>query len=466
MLDEARRKGELLVVDGGRSLSPRGMPKDQAELEQRRVKAELVARSFAAAGIDAMAVAGADWTLGREFVVDLAARERLPVLAANLVCDGAAPFPGGKVSTIGGLRVGVVAVTEGPVEGCEVTEPRAAIRAAVAALGPVDVRIALVPVDSDRAFAAFAAPEGGDAPLPIDVAIDARGRFPDSGADLRQETWWVPGGQQGKKIGFLELTTVPGASGWRVKGGTAAQSRVESLRARLESAERRLAEATDAPSRERLARQAETYRSQVAALEAAAAAPSDARPAHAIDIQTVDLDEEVADHPLSLRLVSEAKAAVTALAGADPRVFVARAVTDASSPFAGGEACVRCHGQQHAQWSTTGHARAWTGLVAVDRALDAECWSCHVTGANAPGGPAAPTATVGFRDVQCEACHGPSRAHAAAPEAAASPVPRPGAETCVGCHDGEQDQGRFDAGTYLPKVVHRAVGAPPEGASP
>ncbi len=457
MLDDARGKGDLLVLDGGRSLSPKGMPRDDNEREQRRLKAELVARSFVAGGIDAMTVAGADWTLGREWLVELAARERLPVLAANLVCDGTAPFPGGKVFEQAGLKIGVVAVTEGPIEGCEVGEPRAALRAAVEALGPVDVRIGLVPVDTDRGMAALAAPEVGD-PLPLDLVIDGRGRFPETGADRRGATWWIPGGQMGKKLGFLELTRVPGATSWRVEGGSAAQTRADLLRSRLDSIDRRLEQAVDAEARARLQRQRDTYAAQIAEVEAEAAAVDEA-PAHRVVVQAVDLDTTIADHPETLRLVTETKQAITRVAGADPRSFVPRLVTDASSPFAGGESCVRCHDQEHAQWSTTGHARAWNGLVNVERALDEQCWTCHVTGARAAGGPDAPTATAGFRDVQCEACHGPSRPHADAPKEAAVPVAKPGVEACTGCHDGEQDQGRFDAGTYLPKVVHEPAAA-------
>ncbi|MEO0606474.1 MAG: multiheme c-type cytochrome, partial [Myxococcota bacterium] len=84
---------------------------------------------------------------------------------------------------------------------------------------------------------------------------------------------------------------------------------------------------------------------------------------------------------------------------------------------------------------------------------------CHVTGAHRRGGPSAPKGTGSYRDVQCEACHGPSRAHAERPDdASLRPVRSPDEATCRTCHDGEQDGGRFDLATYLPQVVHTQAG--------
>ncbi len=446
------------MLDGGRSLAPRAEGTER-DLAQRRIKATLIAKGFRAGGIDAMALGASDWALGSGWVRDLARDESLPILAANLVCDGAAPFPSGVVLEQSGMRIGVVGVTEGVVEGCEVTDQRAALIAAVEALGPVDVRVGLVPVDTDRGMAALAAAVvegvGGPPPLPLDLVIDARGRPPESGGELRGGTWWISGGQQGKKLGFLELSMLPGATSWHVEGTmSAGQSKADMIRSRLEGLERRLSAATDEVAKERLTRQKEAYQLQLAEAEALEKQAGAAGPRHLAKASAVELGTDVADHPVSLALVTASKQEITRLAGEDPRAFVPRLVDDVSSPYAGGETCVRCHDQQHAQWSTTPHARAWNGLVNVERAFDEACWSCHVTGAKVPGGPAEARLAGAFRDVQCEACHGAGRLHVADPKTAVIPIADPGVETCVGCHDGAQDQGRFDGATYLPQVVH------------
>ena len=64
------------------------------------------------------------------------------------------------------------------------------------------------------------------------------------------------------------------------------------------------------------------------------------------------------------------------------------------------------------------------------------------------GAPASGLAHVG-----CEACHGPGRAHAAAPTQV-HPTRSPALETCTSCHDGVRDEGRFDPAAYLARVGH------------
>jgi predicted CXXCH cytochrome family protein len=177
---------------------------------------------------------------------------------------------------------------------------------------------------------------------------------------------------------------------------------------------------------------------------------------HSLRLEGVDLGEDVPDDPETAKLVAEAKARVTTASGGDATRFVARLVLDEASPYAGGQACVGCHRDEHAQWSTTPHSRAWQALVKKERALDEQCWGCHVTGEGQEGGPPNAADSGPWRDVQCEACHGPGRAHVAKPEEAHL-VKTPAVEACTGCHDGVQDQGRFDPVEYMPKVAHGAT---------
>jgi hypothetical protein len=461
LLDGAREKGTLLVVDAGRTLAPPTAHRTDGEREQRRVKADAIARSFAAAGVDAMALGATDWTLGSEFVRGLVTDVGLPVLAANLTCGGSHPFPASVVKEQAGLKIGIVGVTLGEVDGCEVSDPREALIAAAAALPPVDVRLALVPVPDDRALATIRQPSDEAGPLPYDLVLDARNRPPNAASDAVGAPW-LSGGSGNKKLGFLELTLTPGASGWRVEGASVGRSRAAVLESRLEATRRRLEAATDDAVRQRSEAQIAAYEKQIAEVRAEEAAQVGG-PAHVAKVTVVDVEASVAEQATSLALVNEAKRKVTELAGADPATFVPRLVVDPTSAFAGGETCIRCHDEEHGQWASTPHARAWNGLVADGRPFDGDCWTCHVTAANLDGGPTGATGTAGFRDVQCEACHGPSRAHVGAPNEVDSPVAKPGVDVCVRCHDGKQDQGRFDAGTYLPRVGHGPTAAPGGG---
>jgi hypothetical protein len=351
----------------------------------------------------------------------------------------------------GGYKIGFIGVTSGEVEGCEVGDQGAAIRVAVEALPQVDLTVGLLPARDDRELGVWT--RGG---LPLDVILDARGRHAGATPEQRGDSWLFGAGARGKHVGVLQLTRMPGGKGWAPENqGDAAEKQLETSRIRLKSVESRLAqlgEGGDAAARKRLVAQQEAYTERIADLEAQLAAAEEGG-TNRLSVFEVALSRDVADHPETHARVEAAKEKITAAAGTDPTRFVPRIVSE--GPFAGGAVCISCHRTEHAQWSRTGHARAWNALVAEKRALDDDCWSCHVTGHGAEGGPPDAEASGPWRDVQCEACHGPSREHAADPEGAATqPVRDPDQQVCTACHDGEQDGGRFDWETYRPRVMH------------
>ncbi|MCB9688484.1 MAG: hypothetical protein H6735_25835 [Alphaproteobacteria bacterium] len=460
-MEKAREAGPLLSLEGGLSLAPTTPATSEVDLEQRRVKAELIAASFAADGIDAMALGASDWTLGTEAVRSLVEKHQLPVLAANLTCDGQHPYPPSKVLESAGHKVGVIGVTMGPVEGCDVGDARQAVAEAVQGLGPVDVVVALVPADSERAVRAFAAPTHDAAPLGVDVVIDGRGRPASAGVDEHNGSWYAGAGNRGKWVGFLDLRFVPGSDTWFGKGAEQhSVARLDSLRDRYDGMDDRIARTADPNIKRRLEEQKIKYEEEIRNLERELEHPPDLSTMNLIEVHSIELGADVPDQAAAAERVKLAKQAVIQASGQDPSRFVPRLVDDTSSPYAGGEACVGCHREEHAQWSTTAHARAFQSLVTVQRALDAQCYSCHVTGAGLGGGPQDPMSTAGFRDVQCEACHGAARGHAADPAAVRTTKPSPNAASCTKCHDGEQDQGRFEPDSYMSQIVHRAPATP------
>ncbi len=129
--------GGLLVVDAGDLLFHRA-PLPPEEVEGAKLRAERVSAELRETGVDALVPGERDLALG------LADYERrvagLPVLAANLseAEGGRTPFPGSRVVTVGGVRVGLVGVVgAGPFEGVEriaVSPPEAAARGAVEAV--------------------------------------------------------------------------------------------------------------------------------------------------------------------------------------------------------------------------------------------------------------------------------------------------------------------------------------------
>jgi hypothetical protein len=449
VVERAKKDGPIVVVDGGGALAPR-TPMQDAERDQRLKKAELIAEAWALTGIDAVALSSSDWNLGRENVQRIVKDHRVPVLAANLTCDGEAPYPGTTVIERGGLRMGIVGVTDGKPSGCEVTDPIAAARSALAEIGPVDVTLALVPMHGT------AIEQWASADLPIDLVLDGSGRHDDTPRKSGR-AWSLSAGSRGKWVGVATLTMVPGGSGWSPGGvDLALKEEIAAMEKRIVAQRERISETSEEKRKERLLRGVEKLEKDLDAKrrELDAWKTQQGPVHHAIAVTDEELSSQVNDHPATRALVEQALAGITSLEqGGAPVPADAPHLARVGSAYAGSDACQGCHAPQHAQWSSTPHAHAYRVLVEQERAMDRDCYGCHVTGEGTPGGPTSPASVGGLRDVQCEACHGPAAEHARSPNLR-PPLANPTEAACTGCHDGQRDEGRFDYAAYRPKIVH------------
>ena len=93
-----------------------------------------------------------------------------------------------------------------------------------------------------------------------------------------------------------------------------------------------------------------------------------------------------------------------------------------SDPATQQTTCGNCHITKQREWVTTAHARAVADLEASGHAQPS-CYNCHTTSgySNSAADTAGYFAVSGtakdhYKDVQCEACHGPGAGHAAAPD--------------------------------------------------
>ncbi len=414
-------------------------------------------------GIDAVAPGAGDLALG---LAGVRAYD-LPWVAANLACGDDAPFPASRAVTRAGadgrdLRVRFVGVV-GPtarVEGCVVGDAAAAVRDVVAAAhGEIVVVLSNQSGEADRALTA-AVPG-------IDLLVN--------GQDRRQlgapET--LPGGALGlafgsraKHLGRIDLTLAAAATDTTPWRDDAALARLRDNRdrtsLRLSELQRRLQNTADPEARGRLEGQVTFQTAELERADAAVAvAEGQGATANRARVQLLELSAEVADHVPTAALVAAAKARLTTVGPVSSEAGSASATfAFASSPWVGSAACAGCHAAETAQWASTPHARAWASLETPGRASDRECWSCHATGANLPGGPTDPSQVHGLENVGCESCHGPGRAHVASPSTVRM-TETPDVTTCTRCHDGVRDEGRFDAGAYLARVRHgAAAGAP------
>ncbi|TNE84386.1 MAG: hypothetical protein EP330_29665 [Deltaproteobacteria bacterium] len=437
----------MVYVDAGNDLVPSARMNHGDLGEAERIKAALILETAKADAVDALVFGEEDWRLGRAWLTEHSAG--LPVLAANLTCDGAQPWPGSTVVERGGLRFGIVGVTAGEVDGCEVTDPVVAVQQATAAL-EADFVIALLPyrlakLGEGEAIGANLVVTGGE-PVRYEALQPWRGGYK-AGA-----------GGQTKYIGTTELVKVEAGQGWVVDPVLEIQAEIDKTEALRERIQKRLDAADKEADQTRYRGMVERYELTLAKeREKLDALANSEGPKRNLLRNRIDpLDEHLADHGETLARVTAAKEAVTAAATGGQDVDALAAVPrliPGDSPWAGSDQCSGCHSDQHMQWSRTPHSRAYAGLVKAQRAMDPECFSCHVTGAHKDGGPSEASLVGPFRDVQCESCHGPAGAHVRDP-AGHKPVKTPSEATCTECHDGERDMGRFEFERYLKRVEH------------
>lgn len=162
------------------------------------------------------------------------------------------------------------------------------------------------------------------------------------------------------------------------------------------------------------------------------------------NLRVIDLGPQIADDPLVAKMYS------AYLKRVDAANLLDRLPRAPSDPFAGNDACVKCHADAAHVWERSGHAHALATLEKEGHGRDPDCVRCHVVGLEAEGGFLSRTKTPQFAFVGCESCHGPGAAHAANPKV---PIARSGPETCTNCHTRDQSP-NFDFRTYWPKIKH------------
>ena len=137
-----------------------------------------------------------------------------------------------------------------------------------------------------------------------------------------------------------------------------------------------------------------------------------------------------------------------------------------NATYVGAETCKSCHPNTFNVWSATKHAHAYDALTKDskrNREADADCVRCHTTGFAYQGGFAGAEATPNLKGNQCENCHGPGSAHAAAPDDVAirKVISRSVAkdkdkilDRCLNCHDEDNAPHGFDFLGMWAKVMH------------
>ena len=155
-----------------------------------------------------------------------------------------------------------------------------------------------------------------------------------------------------------------------------------------------------------------------------------------------------------------------AMAAQVRRVAQRASARDRGAPrYVGAGACKRCHAPAYASWRRTAHARTWRTLAAARQTSNLDCFACHVTGFERPGGPRSVAETARLRSVGCEACHGPGSRHVAS-STVAMPVAAVGPEVCQECHRSDPHQGPFDHEARRAQITGVGHGRGPKTPAP
>jgi len=278
--------------------------------DERQLRSEAIASAFAAEKIDAVVFGAQDWRLGKERLDELAGRYTLPVLAANLRCDGVAPYRAYTQVQRGGLTVGIIGLTQGVVpDNCILIDPAEAVRAVQESWDSVDIAIAAV---------AATRPSDVSPDLGVDLVLHAQGRSEGSLLPLKQG-WQMSCGRRGRSLQHVKLTWREGALGWHADVKLELAASVQKITSRIDRLQERRARTTSEVAQERLGGQIATLRTEQSKLREHLAKVIDDGSRHLLTSVNVDLSDKISDHPEAAKQLVDWNARLNEIKGATTR---------------------------------------------------------------------------------------------------------------------------------------------------
>ncbi|HVV87104.1 MAG TPA: multiheme c-type cytochrome [Kofleriaceae bacterium] len=456
LVDQARAKGPVIVVDTGSLLYAEPVVADQAR-PQEDLKADLIATIYR----DQLAVAAVG--LGPDDLAAGPSKLRLPREVANLPASSGVPLEAPKVIEVGDERIGVFGVVDPTwVPSLGATDPTEAARQAIAGLKQQKAtRIIALATMSKKDGVAIARAVPGIDLLVIGTGVEAPP--PDKVIASPEQvggTMVITPTDRGQVVARVDLVLRGPGPLVDAVGADAAPARRKELDARVAHLDEQLAAWKADPTADAAfvaARQKE--RDDLAAESAALADNPERVPAHGSYFELAQI--RIAKILSCDTRVVLAKQEYTRAAGA-ANVAAAAAIPPVPVPkgtatYVGAEACADCHQEAYDFWKKTRHARAWETIEKVDKQFDYDCTSCHVTGWAQPGGASMKEVAAGplLHDVQCETCHGPGSIHVDADDKDAKKTIRrtPPPDLCASqCHTPIHSD-TFDRVAYLRDIL-------------
>jgi len=432
-------KGNALFDGGSTLYTARPVPPDKRA--QETLKAQILAETLPKIGLVASGLGPYDLPLGPDGVL-------YPRQASNASgAKTAPPF----IREIGGVKVGVFGVVA--VEGVEATDPAPAARDAIASLRKqgAETVVALAQMPRAAAKRLTQAAPGADFVL-VGAGLDAMG-LPE--AEAVGGSYLLVPGDQGQSVLKVSLHYRGGPLVDAI-GPARAAAEGQKLEGRIAALKKDLARW----EKDRDADPAflQQNRDEVARLEqerAALAASPLRTPARGswFVLERILIKKALPCDPEVVavkRRYDDQVGELNRRAAAEERP---PPVPPGKAGYAGMEECTFCHQKAVTFWQGTRHAQAWATLENIHKQWNRDCVGCHVAGWLEPGGSVFGNVDK-FKNVQCEACHGPGSLHVDSDGKRLDTLTKqPPAEFCAGrCHTPEHSD-TFQYEAYLRDVL-------------
>ncbi len=419
LVDRARVEGQSIVqVDAGNLLPVLGDDTKTASRDAVLQRAHMILAAYRRMGVDVVVPGPRELALGAEGLRGLAAEEKTPMVASNILAAGGQhPFPSERLLDAAGHQIGVFGILDlsGEVAmsvgrwGFTLEDPVEAARRTASSLRARGAALVIAVVRTDRgeerakdimdSAGLWRASKGVDV---VVVSPDATAPTSSVTAADRKASVpaLVPSRAGGTTIGRLDVR-------WPRAGG-----------------------APQIDDRTTIVTGSVPDQWGVALIE------------RLVTTHVVD-DGHLANAP--------------ARNGEPPR----EPHTFERWDFGSTASCAACHLREDAQWKTTDHAHALETLRSRGRDRDPACLGCHLTGFLAPGGTRnLKTATTFFADVGCESCHGASAEHVRARDRHMGTSRTVDPTICLGCHTADQNRGPFNVAEAMKEVLGPGHGLP------
>lgn len=475
-LDKRRGTAQSSLLLGA---GPMLFPDPQLPAERRTQdlwKAEALATSLRAMGLQAWAPGLNDYAAGVEALESLRAQTGAELLAAGVHTKADTSEGNTRILLTQPLRVGVVGIGVPPprpgspfVPNGQRSEERqaAALRQGLAQLHAqgAQLRVALVAAQRGQALRLAEKVPGFHVLAVGNAKEEGDSNEPPVEPTYVGSTLVVQPPNHLQGIAQVDVFVHDGKYDFADGSGLRSAEQLDSLRARRRALSQRLE-----TWKSRAPRSAEEIQQQSVALEALQArlrqAEDRARAPHIrLGTQSAlfyELAEVVEGHGESSTVAEGISRYYRRVNDHNRQAFKDRTpapVPDGQAGYVGVERCGKCHQAAAQFWSTTRHASAYATLSDDHKQFNLDCVGCHVTGYSKPGGTTV-THVEGLTDVQCEACHGPGSRHVAEPADKRWITRSVEPATCRACHHEPHVASDWNVARALPLVLGPGHGLP------